>query len=64
MEEPGTYLNGFYETRPITYGESAYGFPDTGQSMLVCPDGTPIRLTVDDEIFNLATAEVLSLIHI
>ncbi|AKQ41601.2 kojibiose phosphorylase [Aurantiacibacter atlanticus] len=59
VEEPGTYLNGFYETRPITYGESAYGFPDTGQSMLVCPDGTPIRLTVDDEIFDLAKAEVL-----
>jgi|TARA_R100000501_G_scaffold8550_1_gene17374 alpha,alpha-trehalose phosphorylase len=59
IEEPGTYLNGFYETRPITYGESAYGFPDSGQSMLTCPDGTLMRLTIDDEPFDLARAEVL-----
>ncbi len=59
VEEPGTFLNGFYETRPITYGESAYGFPRAGQSMLSCPDGTVIRLSVDDEPFDLARAEVL-----
>ncbi|WP_299821063.1 glycosyl hydrolase family 65 protein [uncultured Jannaschia sp.] len=59
VEEPGTYLNGFYETRPITYGESAYGFPKVGQSMLTCPDGSVIRLTVDDEPFELSRAEVL-----
>lgn len=59
IAEPGTYLNGFYESRPITYGESAYGFPDSGQSMLVCPDGIPIELVVDDEAFDLTRAEVL-----
>jgi alpha,alpha-trehalose phosphorylase len=58
VEEPGTFLNGFYETRPITYGESAYGFPDVGQSMLACPDGSVIRLSVDDEPFDLDRAEV------
>jgi alpha,alpha-trehalose phosphorylase len=57
-EEPGTYLAGFYETRPIAYGESAYGFPKVGQSMLACPDGAVIRLVLDDEPFDLATAEV------
>ncbi len=60
VEEPGTFLNGFYETRPITYGESAYGFPKVGQSMLICPDGSVIRLTVDDEPFDLAQAEILA----
>jgi alpha,alpha-trehalose phosphorylase len=59
VAEPGTYLNGFYESRPITYGESAYGFPDSGQSMLVCPDGIPIDLVIDDEPFDLLRAEVL-----
>ncbi|QIQ88312.1 glycosyl hydrolase family 65 protein [Erythrobacter sp.] len=59
VEEPGTYLNGFYESRPITYGESAYGFPDSGQSILVCPDGVSIELVVDDEPFDLVRAEVL-----
>lgn len=40
VREPGTYLNGFYEHRPISYGERAYGFPTVGQSILNCPDGT------------------------
>lgn len=58
VEEVGTFLAGFYDTRPITYGESAYGFPRVGQSMLACPDGTVIRLVIGDEPFDLATAEV------
>ncbi|MEM7025887.1 MAG: glycoside hydrolase family 65 protein, partial [Pseudomonadota bacterium] len=57
--EPGTYLNGFYETRPIVYGEQAYGFPKVGQSILNCPDGKIIKLHVDDEPFDLARAELL-----
>jgi len=57
--EPGTYLNGFYETRPIVYGEQAYGFPKVGQSMLNCPDGKIIRLYVDDEPFDVDRAELL-----
>ncbi len=57
--EPGTYLNGFYETRPIVYGEQAYGFPKVGQSMLNCPDGKIIKLYVDDEPFDLTRAEML-----
>jgi alpha,alpha-trehalose phosphorylase len=56
--EPGTYLNGFYELRPITYGEKAYGFPDTGQTMLNCPDGKILKLYVDDEPFDVDTREV------
>ena len=44
MREPGVFLNGFYEFRPITYGEPAYGFPRVGQSILNCPDGTIIKL--------------------
>ena len=27
---PGTYLNGFYETRPLPYAEAAYGNPEDG----------------------------------
>ena len=26
-KEPGTFLNGFYEIRPIVYGEHAMAFP-------------------------------------
>ena len=56
--EAGTYLNGFYELRPITYGEKAYGFPDTGQTMLNCPDGKILKLYVDDEPFDVDTREI------
>src|SRR3954451_16124329 len=60
VREPGVLLNGFYEFRPITYGEHAYGFPRVGQSILNCPDGTIVKLFVDGEPFIPAEAEVLS----
>ena len=60
VQDPGVLLNGFYEFRPITYGEHAYGFPRLGQSILNCPDGTIIKLFVDGERFLPAEAEVLS----
>src|SRR3712207_7240766 len=30
---PGTYLNAFYEIRPLPYAESAYGNPEDGQAL-------------------------------
>ncbi|MDY7102052.1 MAG: HAD-IA family hydrolase [Actinomycetota bacterium] len=57
--QPGTLLNGFYETWPITYAEGAYGFARTGQTILNLPDGSIIKLYVDDEPFDPATAEIL-----
>ncbi|KMO27146.1 kojibiose phosphorylase, partial [Methylobacterium variabile] len=60
VSETGTYLNGFYEHRPISYGERAYGFPTVGQSILNCPDGTALKLSVDDERFLLSDAEIRS----
>jgi trehalose/maltose hydrolase-like predicted phosphorylase len=44
VHESGTYLNGFYETWPIVYGEAAYGFAKSGQTMLEVPDGTLLKL--------------------
>ena len=37
--ENGTFINGFYETRPIIYGEEAYGFARTGQTICNGKDG-------------------------
>src|SRR3954447_4592976 len=51
VQDPGVLLNGFYENRPITYGELAYSFPRLGQSILNCPDGATIKLYVDGELF-------------
>jgi alpha,alpha-trehalose phosphorylase len=52
----GTFINGFYETWPIPYGEKAFGFAKTGQTMVNVPDGKIIRLYVDDEPFTLDRA--------
>ena len=55
----GTFINGFYETWPIPYGEKAYGFAKTGQTMVNVPDGKIIRLYVDDEPFTMDRATLL-----
>jgi len=56
--QTGTYINGFHETWPIVYGEGAYGFAKTGQTMLNVPDAKVFRLYVDDEPFYLPTASL------
>ena len=50
---PGTYLNSFYEVRPLPYAEPGYGFPATGQTVINVTDGKIIRLLVDDEPFDI-----------
>ena len=58
--ENSTLINGFHETRPIAYGEEAYGFPKTGQTILSVIDSKTIKLFVDDEPFWLPNATLLS----
>ena len=58
--ENGTFINGFYETRPILYGEDAYGFAKTGQTICNVIDSKIIKLFVDDEPFWLPDAKLLS----
>ena len=58
--ENGTFINGFYETRPIVYGEEAYGFARTGQTICNVTDSKIIKLFVDDEPFWLSNAQLLS----
>jgi len=58
--ENSTLINGFYETRPITYPEDAYGFAKTGQTIVSVTDSKIIKLFVDDEPFWLPDANLLS----
>jgi alpha,alpha-trehalose phosphorylase len=46
---PGSYLNGCFETLPLPYAESGYGYPEEGQSLINIPNGKLLRLLVDDE---------------
>ncbi len=54
----GTYLNGFYETEPIRYPETAYGLAKQNQFMLNVPNGKRIELFVGDERFDLLQGQV------
>lgn len=56
---PGTYLNSFYESRPLPYAEAGYGYPESGQTVLNVTNGKLIRLLVDDEPLDLRYGEVL-----
>ena len=58
--ENGTFINGFYESRPIIYGEEAYGFPKTGQTILNVTNSKIIKLFVDDEPLWLPNANFLN----
>ncbi|WP_182883759.1 glycoside hydrolase family 65 protein [Microbispora sp. H10949] len=50
---PGTYLNSFYELRPLPYAEAGYGYPESGQTVVNVTNGKLIRLLVDDEPFDV-----------
>ena len=49
----GTYLNGFYESYPLEYGERGYGFAEDGQTVVNVTDGKIIRLLVEDEPLDI-----------
>ncbi len=56
----GTYLNGFYEQRPLPSAEAGYGDPEDGQTMINVTDGKVIRLLVEDEPFDLRYGTLVS----
>jgi alpha,alpha-trehalose phosphorylase len=58
--DPALFLNGFHETWPIPYGESAFGFATTGQTIVSAPDGSVIRLYVDEEPVVLTASTLRS----
>jgi alpha,alpha-trehalose phosphorylase len=58
--ENGTFINGFYETWPICYGEEAHGFAKEGQTIVNVTDTKVIKLVVDDEPFMLSEAHLVS----
>ena len=57
---PGTYLNSFYELRPLPYAEAGYGYPESGQTIVNVTNGKLIRLLVDDEPFDVRYGEVVA----
>jgi trehalose/maltose hydrolase-like predicted phosphorylase len=50
---PGTYLNSFFEQRPLPYAEAGFGYPEEGQTLVDVTNGKLIRLLVDDAPFDV-----------
>src|ERR1700759_851912 len=57
---PGTYLNSFYEVRPLPYAEAGYGYPAPGQTVGNVTNGRTLRLLVDAEPFDVRYGKLLS----
>ncbi len=57
---PGTYLNSFYESRPLPYAEAGFGYPEDGQTVVDVTNGKLIRLLVEDEPFDVRYGELRS----
>ncbi|WP_433346749.1 glycoside hydrolase family 65 protein [Micromonospora sp. CA-111912] len=57
---PGTYLNSFYELRPLPYAEAGFGFPESGQTIVNVTNGKLIRLLADDEPLDVRYGELLA----
>jgi alpha,alpha-trehalose phosphorylase len=55
---PGTYLNSFYELRPLPYAEAGYGYPESGQTIVNVTNGKLLRLLVEDEPFDVRYGEL------
>lgn len=49
----GTYINGFYDTEVIKYGEIGHAFPEKGQTMLNVTNSKIIKLFIEDEEFDM-----------
>jgi trehalose/maltose hydrolase-like predicted phosphorylase len=56
---PGTYLNSFYEVRPLPYAEAGFGYPEAGQTVVDVTNGKLMRLMVNDELFDVRYGQLI-----
>ncbi len=56
----GNFINGFYESEPVRYGEWNYGFPTMSQSLLNLPDCKRTEIWLEDERLDLRNGKILS----
>ena len=56
----GAYINAYYDTKPILYGEKLYGFPETQQTIVNVPDVQTVKLYAGDEVFDSYAGELVS----
>lgn len=54
----GNFINGFYESEDIRYGEWNYGFPERSQSLLNVPGAKTTEIYLDGERFDMRAGTV------
>jgi trehalose/maltose hydrolase-like predicted phosphorylase len=56
----GTFINGFYESAPIIYGEKFIGYAENKQTILNLANARRIRLRLGEEDFSLQEGKILA----
>lgn len=56
----GNYINGFYESEEVPYGEWNYGFPTRSQTLLNLPDCKRVEIYLDEERVDLRKGNILA----
>lgn len=54
----GNFINGFYESEDIRYGEWNFGFPLKSQSLLNVANGKKVEIWLEDELFDMRKGDV------
>lgn len=54
----GNFINGFYESEEIRYGEWNYGFPTKSQSLLNLPNAKTVRILIENETLDMRQGKV------
>ena len=54
----GTYLNGVFDSEPIVYGESAYGYAKNHETICSVMDAKSLFLAADGEALDLGVCDV------
>ncbi|MCL2560398.1 MAG: hypothetical protein FWE07_07905 [Turicibacter sp.] len=54
-----TYINGFYETKKISYPEKFHGFTETGETMISVVDGQTTLMTIGGEQLRMGSGEFI-----
>lgn len=54
----GNFINGFYESEDIRYGEASFGFPLHSQSLLNLPNLKEVQIVLGDEAFSMKEGKV------
>ena len=56
----GNFINGFYESEIIKYGEKGFAYPDVSQTMLNVPNAKIMSIEIDGECVELKEENVVN----